>query len=124
MQEIQSRVLAKILEDMKAKGYNYLKKITAVDYIDRLEVIYIIYNPASHKDEILSVKISAENPEIETIMHIHKSADWYERELSEMFGIKIKGRKAKRLLLEKWDGEEAPLRKSFVWGNPDYKRQK
>jgi NADH-quinone oxidoreductase subunit C len=124
LQEIQSRVLAKTLEDMKVKGYNYLKKITAVDYIDRLEVIYIIYNPATHRDEILSVKIAPENPEIETIMHLYKSADWYERELSEMFGIKIKGRKTKRLLLEKWDGEEAPLRKSFVWGNPNYKRQK
>jgi NADH:ubiquinone oxidoreductase subunit C len=37
-----------------------------------------------------------------------------------MFGIEIRGRDAKRLLLEKWDGKEFPLRKSFRW-NADYK---
>jgi len=37
-----------------------------------------------------------------------------------MFGIAIEGREVKRLLLEKWDGLEAPLRKSFPWGS-DYK---
>jgi NADH:ubiquinone oxidoreductase subunit B-like Fe-S oxidoreductase len=37
----QSEALVKTLEDMKAKGYDYLKKITAVDYIPiRLEAVY------------------------------------------------------------------------------------
>ena len=48
---------------------------------------------------------------------VYKAADWHERELSEMFGIEIKGRKVKRLLLEKWNGVDAPLRKSFAWGD-------
>ena len=39
-----------------------------------------------------------------------------------MFGIEIKGRKAKRLLLEKWNGVDAPLRKSFVWGDKSYRK--
>ena len=53
---------------------------------------------------------------------VYKAADWYEREMSEMFGIKIKGRRVKRLLLEKWNGSDFPLRKSFVWGDPNYRR--
>lgn len=123
MLEIQSVALAKTLGDMKAKGYDYLKKITAVDYNDHLEVIYIIYNTSTHAEEIIMAKLPAENPKIDTIMGIYRAADWYERELSEMFDIKIQGRKTKRLLLEKWNGSEAPLRKKFVWGNPNYKRQ-
>lgn len=107
---------------MKSGGYDYLKKITAVDYSDRLEVVYILYSTSDKREEVVKASIPPENPSIDTVMHIYRAADWYERELSEMFGIKIKGRKTKRLLLEKWNGSEAPLRKSFVWGNPNYKR--
>ena len=123
MQEIQSEVLVKTLEEMKRNdGYDYLKKITAIDYADHLEIIYIVYNMKEKKQEILRVKLSPTDPKIDTVMYVYKAADWYEREMSEMFGIKIKGRKIKRLLLEKWNGVDPPLRKSFVWGNPDYKR--
>lgn len=101
---------------MKAKGFDYLYKITAVDYNQYLEVVYILYNMNDRKDEIVKVKLDIKNPEIDTVIHVYKAADWYERELSEMFGIEILGRKAKRLLLEEWNGVDPPLRKSFVWG--------
>lgn len=107
---------------MKAKGYDYLKKITAVDYSDRLEVVYILYNTSERKEETIKTKLQTSSPKIDTVMQIYKAADWYERELSEMFGIKINGRKTKRLLLEKWNGADAPLRKNFVWGNPNYRK--
>ncbi len=107
---------------MKLKGYDYLKKITAIDYIDHLEVVYIIYDLSSRKDEIIKVKLSPNDPKIDSVVRLYKAADWYERELFEMFGIKINGRKTKRLLLEKWNGADPPLRKNFVWGNPNYKR--
>jgi len=107
---------------MKTKGYDYLKKITAVDYNDHLEVVYIMYSMSERKNEVVKVKLSTVNPKIDTVMSLFKAADWYERELSEMFGIKINGRKTRRLLLEKWNGSEAPLRKSFAWGSPNYKK--
>lgn len=107
---------------MKAKGFDYLKKITAVDYSDHLEVLYILYSISEKQNEVIKVKLPAGDPKIESVMGLYKAADWYEREMSEMFGIKITGRKAKRLLLEKWNGTDPPLRKSFVWGNPNYKR--
>ena len=122
MLEIRSEALVKTLSEMKIKGYDYLKKITAVDYNDRLEVIYILYNTSSRKEEIEKAKLPTASPKIDTVMQVYKAADWYERELSEMFGIKIQGRKVKRLLLEKWNGADAPLRKSFVWGNPNYRK--
>jgi len=120
--EIRSEALVKTLEEMKTKGYDYLKKITAVDYNDHLEVVYIMYSMSERKNEVVKVKLSTVNPKIDTVMSLFKAADWYERELSEMFGIKINGRKTRRLLLEKWNGSEAPLRKSFAWGSPNYKK--
>ncbi len=120
--EIQKEALLTTLEGMKKEGFDYLKGITAVDYKDHLEVVYILYNTEQKKQEILGVNLK-DDESIHTVIMLYKSADWLERELSEMFGIKIIGRDAPRLLLEKWNGTEAPLRKSFAWGNEDYKRQ-
>ncbi|MCL4387683.1 NADH-quinone oxidoreductase subunit C [Candidatus Marsarchaeota archaeon] len=122
MTEIQKEALLTTLEDMKRKGFDYLKGITAVDYKDHLEVVYIVYNTEQKKQEVLNVNLK-DDESLHTVIMLYRSADWLERELSEMFGIKIIGRDAPRLLLEKWNGTEAPLRKSFVWGNEDYKRQ-
>lgn len=112
----------KTLEEKKREGYSYLKKITAVDYGDRLEALYMIYNPASHGNEIVSVKLDTNKPSVNTVISVYSAADWHEREMAEMFGIEVRGRKVKRLLLEKWNGADAPLRKSFVWGDKNYRK--
>ena len=108
----------KTLEELKSKGFNYLRKITAVDQGDHLEVLYMLHGTETKLDEIVMVKLPADRVEVPTVTRLYKAADWYERELSEMFGIGITGRRAKRLLLEEWEGTDAPLRKSFKWGRP------
>jgi NADH-quinone oxidoreductase subunit C len=125
--EIPKEDLLQTCESLKKKGYDYLKKITAVDTGTTLEVVYIISsvgnpNPNMPKQETLHVKLPYSSPSIQSVLNIYPSADWYERELSEMFGIAILGRDiARRLLLEEWNGKDPPLRKSFVWGK-DYDR--
>ncbi len=118
--KISKNELIEKLNEAVKEGYNYLVKITAVDYIDHLEVIYFIRNIENKKEENIRLDIK-DGERLPTIVNIFKAADFYERELSEMFGIEIEGRKVERLLLEKWDGLEAPLRKKFEWG-ADYKR--
>ncbi len=107
---------------MKTKGFDYLKKITAVDYVDHLVVVYIIYNTKTKEEEIVTARLDdVKNLWVDTVVHLWNGANWYEREMSEMFGIKIKGRDAPRLLLEEWNGIDYPLRKSFMWGK-DYRK--
>lgn len=103
---------------MKKAGFDYLVKITAVDYVDHVDVIYFLRKLEKATDDTLEVEMAPGDLWVPTITPEHTSADWYERELSEMFGIEIKGRRAKRLLLEKWDGKASPLRKNFTWGEP------
>ncbi len=122
MQEIQKEALVQTLENMK-KRYDYLKNITAVDYPDGLEVVYVLYSTVSKEQELVKVKLPHENPNIESVVGVYPAADWHERELFEMFGIKILGRKVGRLLLEKWNGVDPPLLKSFEWGK-DYRKIK
>jgi NADH-quinone oxidoreductase subunit C len=116
--KVERSGLKAAVEMMRSQGFDYLVKITAVDYIDHLGLLYFVRNTESNKDDIVEMSIPAKDPWTYTVTEYHKSADWYERELSEMFGIRIEGRVAKRLLLEKWDGTGAPLRKSFEWDKP------
>ena len=113
---MRKEALVKTLEGKKQEGYSYLKKITAVDRGGGLDAVYIIYNPSTHSEEIVRVKLNPEKPVVKTVMGIYPAADWSERELAEMFGIEVKGRKARRLLLGEWSGADAPLRKGYAWG--------
>jgi NADH-quinone oxidoreductase subunit C len=107
---------------MKRQGFDYLKKVSAIDYGTRIEVFYVLYGTESKKEEVAFVKLDSGAPWINSVVGVYKAADWYEREMAEMFGIKIKGRRTRRLLLEKWNGSGYPLRRSFRWGDPNYKR--
>ena len=65
--------------------------ITAVDYPSnslRFEIIYILLSMALNKRVVVKTFIG-ESEGIESITTIHKSADWYERECYDLFGIKF-----------------------------------
>ena len=122
MKEILKEALPRTCESMKAKGYDYLKKITAIDKISEFDVVYVLSQAdqgenVANVQEVLIVKLPHDNPVIPSIRETYPAADWYERELSEMFGITVTGRgMVEKLLLEEWNGTDFPLRKSFDWG--------
>lgn len=116
--KVEREALLRTLKELKEKGYSYLVKITAVDYVSEIVVIYFLRNLTNGDEEEVEVSLMPSDAALPTVVDLYKAADWYERELSEMFGIEIKGRQVERLLLEKWDGKGAPLRKNFEWGKP------
>ncbi len=116
--KVERENIERLAKEMKEKGFSYLVKITAVDNVSSLVVIYFLRNLDTGEDETLEVELQPTDAYVPTIMHIYRAADWYERELKEMFGIEITGRDAQRLLLEKWNGADPPLRKNFEWGKP------
>lgn len=110
--------LAARLNEMRKQGYTYLVGITAVDYVNHLEIIYFVRDLAKNTEDSINVDLDPSDAWVPTITPHFKSADWYEREVGEMFGIEIRGRRTDRLLLEKWNGKAAPLRKNFNWNEP------
>lgn len=120
--EVEKKALLKALKEMKSKEYDMLKYIFAVDESSSIHLNYMLYSTKLNTNEFVSVTLERENPEIESVKEIYGSADWYEREIFEMFGVNFTNRKVKRLLLEEWNGSEFPMRKDFAWGK-DYKKR-
>lgn len=120
--EVEKKALLKALKEMKSKGYDMLKCIVAIDESNSIKLNYMLYSTALNTNEFVSVEIGKENLNLESVKEVYNSADWYEREIFEMFGVGFTNRKLKRLLLEEWNGSEFPMRKEFIWGK-DYKKR-
>ena len=115
--------LFKILRDNPALDFNFLMDLTAVDYLNRkdnrFEVVYHFYS-LKHNDRLrVKVPVREEDCTIDSVSSLWKTANWYEREVWELYGIKFNDHPDLRriLLYEEFKGH--PLRKDY----PINKRQ-
>jgi len=103
-----------ILEFLKLEAdFDYLVDVTAVDYpqrAERFDLVYIVYSFARNQRLRIKTRV-AEGYEPVTAVGVHATANWLEREVFDMFGIRFAGHPdLKRILLpEDWEGH--PLRK-------------
>jgi NADH-quinone oxidoreductase subunit C len=101
---------------VKAAGYNAFEDVTAVDWFPsspRFQVSYHILSH-SHKDRIrLRVMLPAEDPAVDTVSSIWLGANYYEREVFDLFGVRFEGHPNLRRILmpDDWNGH--PLRKDY-----------
>lgn len=106
-----------ILEFLKIEEeFEYLVDITAVDYPKRekrFDLAYILYRFPPHNERIRVKTFVADGESVPTATGIHAGANWLEREVFDMFGIRFEGHPdMKRILLpEEWQGY--PLRKEY-----------
>jgi NADH-quinone oxidoreductase subunit C len=91
-----------------------LSNQSGVDYKDRIEVVYHLFSYEHRHGAVLKVKLPRENPSVETIESVWKSANWMEREIYDLLGVNFEGHSDMRRILmpEDWIGH--PLRKDFV----------
>ncbi len=106
--------------------FNRLSGITGLDWYPmepRFEVVYFLHSMEKNERLRLKVKVSGENPGIESICSVYKGANWYERETYDLFGIVFRNHPnlTRIMMPEGWDGY--PLRKDYpVHGHKyDYK---
>ncbi len=103
-------------------SFEYLKCLTAVDYVEYLEMIYCLYSFKNNWSINIKIRLDADKPSVESITPVYMGADWHERETAEMFGIDIKGHPNLKTLLLAGDEKSPPLRKSFEieWKEKEY----
>jgi NADH-quinone oxidoreductase subunit C len=97
-------------------GFDYLVDISSVDnYGDdpRFTVVYELYGLAHRCYLRLKTDVSEEKSELPTVTGVWRTADWHEREIYDMMGIRFRGHPDLRRILM-WDGYPYfPLRKDF-----------
>ena len=96
--------------------FDYLVDISSVDnYGDdpRWTLVYELYGLAHHCHLRLKTAVSEEKSELPTVTGVWRTADWHEREIYDMMGVRFRGHPDLRRILM-WDGSPYfPLRKDF-----------
>lgn len=94
-------------------SFDNLHCLTAVDRKDKIELVYIFYSFKTRQQIILKVFLSPDKPEIESLTKFYKSADWFEREVYDLFGVKFLNHPNLRRILNPDDWSGYPLRKDY-----------
>ena len=93
-----------------------LSSVTAVDRYPaepRFEVVYHLHSIERNERLRVKCRISGAAPEIESVTSVWRGADWYEREVFDLFGIKFTGHPDLRRIMMPDDWEGHPLRKDY-----------
>ena len=104
-----------LLKTNKNIKFRQLIDITAVDYPanpKRFKIVYLLLSHEFNQRIILSYFIS-ENEKISSLTKIFPSANWMEREVFDMYGIKFNDHPDMRRILTDYGFEGHPLRKDF-----------
>jgi NADH-quinone oxidoreductase subunit C len=124
--EFRSEVTLKVLDPnqiatvcefaKKTLGFDYLADISSVDHYGedpRFTIVYELYGYGHRCHLRLKTDVSEEVSELPTITPVWKAADWHEREIYDMMGIRFRGHPDLRRILM-WEGYPYfPLRKDF-----------
>jgi NADH-quinone oxidoreductase subunit C len=107
----------RLLKEDPQLDFNFLVDLTAVDYLDkrtpRFEVVYHLYSLSKNHRLRVKIPVAGEDPVVDSLTPLWKGANWLEREVWDMFGIRFRGHPDLRriLLYEQFEGY--PLRKDY-----------
>jgi NADH-quinone oxidoreductase subunit C len=100
----------------KQLGFDFLADVSSIDNYGsdpRFNVVYHLYGYGHHCALRIKTGVGEEKSELPTVTGVWKTADWHEREVYDMMGIRFRGHPDLRRILM-WDGYPYfPLRKDF-----------
>ncbi len=103
-------------EAVRKAGYNAFQDMTAVDWYPSSPRFQLSYHILSHQyKEVLrlSVRLDDSDPVVESITSVWGGANYYEREVFDLFGIRFEGHPNLRRILMPDDWQGYPLRKNY-----------
>jgi NADH-quinone oxidoreductase subunit C len=107
------RAAAKVVQ---TAGYNFLEDVTAVDWYPvepRFQISYHILSHGLKRRIRLRAFVASDDPVIDSITPVWPSANFYEREVFDLFGVRFAGHPNLRRIMmpDEWEGH--PLRKDY-----------
>jgi NADH-quinone oxidoreductase subunit C len=108
--------VCRYLRDEPSCKFEILSDETALDRPkeEKIQVVYHLYSYSFKRQIVLKVDLPRENPRVATLEDVWKVANWFEREIFDLFGVIFEGHSDLRriMLPEDWVGY--PLRKDYV----------
>jgi NADH-quinone oxidoreductase subunit C len=107
--------VAGLLKETTGLELNYLNHITAVDYYDHFEVVYLLISIQHNHSLMLKTRCyGRDNPSLPSVVSLWNGAIFQEREIYDLMGITFEGHPdMKRIFL--WQGFQGhPLRKDYL----------
>ncbi len=108
--------VCRFLRDDPGLKFEVLSDLTGLDWPkeEKIQVVYHLYSYAQKHQIVLKVDLPRDNPKIATTEGVWKVANWFEREVYDLFGVIFEGHSDLRriMLPEDWEGH--PLRKDYV----------
>lgn len=94
--------------------FDYLFCLTCVDFKTHLTMVYHLSSTRYRYNIVVKSKLDRQQPEMQTVCDIWRTAEFHEREVYELFGVHFQDHPDLRLLIlpEGWEGKN-PLRKDF-----------
>jgi len=105
-----------LLRDDSGCPFNFLSDVTCVDWYPnepRFEVVYHLLSILKKERVRLKVRLSADSPVIDSVTSVWPAANYFEREVYDLFGVRFTGHPYLRRLLMPEDWEGHPLRKDY-----------
>lgn len=106
--------LAQQFRNDSSLQFDYLFCLTCIDWKTHLTMVYHLSSTVYRHNIVIKAKLDRNDPKIESVSHIWRTADFHEREVYEMFGVKFLNHPDLRLLIlpDGWEGKN-PMRKDF-----------
>ncbi len=109
-------VLQKLKEDL---GFDLLVDVTCVDYLyyrdatDRFGLVYLLANAETNERITVRTFVNDPQPSVPSVVGLWKGAEWLEREVWDLFGIRFEGHPDLRRIVLPEEFAAHPLRKDY-----------
>ncbi len=105
--------VAQLMLNDDALHFDFLAFVTCVDWKTFLGMVYHFHSTNHNHELIIKIKLERENPEIETVSDLWRTAEFHEREVYDLFGVRFLNHPDLRRLFLTEDWEGWPLRKDY-----------
>lgn len=113
---VEREKIVEVAEAAKRLGFDTLTDLSSVDNFGdepRFELVYELYSLTNNHYLRIKTAISEDDLDVPTVINVWRTADWHEREVYDMMGIRFTGHPDLRRILM-WEGYPYfPLRKDF-----------
>jgi len=107
--------LAKQVKEDADTSFDYMFCQTGIDWEENLEVVYHLRSTSKGHEVVIRTQITdRENPTVDSVYDLWKTADFHEREIFDLLGIRFNNHPDLRRIFLDDDWEGYPLRKDYV----------